>query len=72
MKTKKVNGRRFVRALRLRRALIPHVLAAGFTYAGRGKQGQRFVTLSDDFDDVVYAALEHEAELERARRGARP
>ena len=57
------------RVLALRRALIPHILLAGSRPpAHRHEVGpQHFVCLSDDLDDVLYAALEREAQLAKRR-----
>lgn len=57
---------RWKRAFALRRALIPYILLAGSRPPAKGEDGpQPFVCLSDDFDDVLYAALEKEARLSR-------
>lgn len=59
---------RWKRAFALRQAIIPHVLLAGMRMPGKGEHGlQKFVCLSDDLDDVLYAALEAEAARERPK-----
>lgn len=73
MKDKPITDRsRWSRVFKLRRALIPYILLAGQRPPQKGEDGpQPFVCLSDDFDDVLYGALETEAGIERRKHVAR-
>ena len=60
--TQQTSRARWKRVLDLRRALIPYILLAGERAPVKGEAGpQKFVCLSDDFDDVLYTALDREA-----------
>lgn len=60
--SKRQRDERWTRVFNLRRALIPYILLAGERPPiGKEDGPQRFVCLSDDFDDVLHAALEREA-----------
>ncbi len=62
---------RWTRVFNLRRKLIPYIIMAGERPpVGKEEGPQRFVCLSDDFDDVLYGALESEARIERDKHVA--
>lgn len=64
--------KRWERVFTLRRAIIPHIIMAGTRPPHRGERGpQRYVVLSDDLDDTLYAALETEAALATKRARTR-
>lgn len=73
MKDKPITDpKRWTRVFELRRKLIPHIMLAGQRPPMKGEDGpQHFVCLSDDLDDVLYTALEVEAQIERRKHVAR-